>query len=165
MRMVVARLEIALAAMALVSTAALAAVPIQPDKDNVVGSRLAGTWRLHADLTTRLRGKASRAAVVTFQVSSASSIMLRPAYEKFLAKKTVFVSGTMTKGGKDYPFILSEYKGNPHVFYFREKDGDPMGDGESFNVMLAVARDTKNDLLFIGGDFNNQPFAAYERVE
>lgn len=32
-------------------------------------------------------------------------------------------------------------------------------------VMLAVARDKANDLLFIGGDFNNQPFSAYERVE
>jgi len=40
-----------------------------------------------------------------------------------------------------------------------------MGDAESFNVMLAPARDRRNDLLFIGGDFNNQPFAAFERVE
>jgi hypothetical protein len=38
-----------------------------------------------------------------------------------------------------------------------------MGDAESFNVMLAVAKESANDLLFIGGDFNNQPFSAYER--
>jgi hypothetical protein len=47
----------------------------------------------------------------------------------------------------------------------RPVGGDPLGDAESFNVMLAVARDGTNDLLFIGGDFNNQPFAAYRRVK
>ncbi len=28
--------------------------------------------------------------------------------------------------------------------------------------MLVVAKDTSKDLLFIGGDFNNQPFSAYQ---
>jgi hypothetical protein len=64
-----------------------------------------------------------------------------------------------------HAFILIEMKGNPHVVYFRERDGDPLGDAESFNVMLAVAKDKPSDLLFIGGDFNNQPFTAYERSE
>ena len=40
-----------------------------------------------------------------------------------------------------------------------------LGDAESFNVMFAVARQRQNDLLFIGGDFNNQPFAAYARMK
>ena len=39
-----------------------------------------------------------------------------------------------------------------------------MGDGESFNVMLAVAKDKAKDLSFVGGDFNNQPFAAFARA-
>ena len=30
--------------------------------------------------------------------------------------------------------------------------------------MLAVAEKTSNDLLFVGGDFNNQPFYALERA-
>jgi hypothetical protein len=32
-------------------------------------------------------------------------------------------------------------------------------------IMLAPARETENDLLFIGGDFNNQPFSAYARAK
>jgi hypothetical protein len=35
---------------------------------------------------------------------------------------------------------------------------------ESFNVMIARAKEPANDLLFIGGDFNNQPFSAFKRV-
>jgi hypothetical protein len=75
------------------------------------------------------------------------------------------MAGIMKSGKNDYPFILIEHKGNPHIVIFREWDGDPVGDAESFNVMLAVAENTSNDLLFIGGDFNNQPFYALERAE
>ena len=84
-------------------------------------------------------------------------------YAEFFMDKTIYMAGTMNYRGKDYPFILIQHKGNPHIAWFRERDGNPMGDAESFNVMLTVATDPKNDLLFIGGDFNNQPFTAYER--
>lgn len=47
--------------------------------------------------------------------------------------------------------------------YYSGLNGDPFGNGESFNVMLAVAKDKQDDLLFVGGDFNNQPFSAFER--
>ncbi len=56
-------------------------------------------------------------------------------------------------------------EGNPHIFYFRERGGDPYGDSESYNVMLAPAKDRENDLLSVGGDFNNQPFVANARAE
>jgi hypothetical protein len=46
----------------------------------------------------------------------------------------------------------------------RERNGDPHGDGESFNVMLARGKEEQQDLLFVGGDSNNQPFSAYRRV-
>ena len=61
-------------------------------------------------------------------------------------------------------FILITHRGNATVVYFRERDGDPMGDGESFIVMLAPAKDRAKDLLLTGGDFNNQPFSAFERA-
>ena len=71
----------------------------------------------------------------------------------------------MTLRDKEHVFVLIEHRGNPHLVWFREAGGDPLGDAESFNVMLAPAKDTANDLLFIGGDFNNQPFSAYKRVK
>lgn len=40
-----------------------------------------------------------------------------------------------------------------------------MGDVESFNVMMAIAEDKENDVVFIGGDFNNQPFTAFGRAK
>jgi hypothetical protein len=76
----------------------------------------------------------------------------------------IFMAGTMTMGGKDYPFLLVSTNGNPHVLFFREKNGDRFGDGESFLLALTPAKEPANDLLFIGGDFNNQPFSAFRRV-
>ena len=60
------------------------------------------------------------------------------------------------------PFVLTELNGNPHIVYYR----GPLDylDGESFNVMLAKSDVSKsNDILFIGGDFNNQGFSAWKR--
>lgn len=145
---------------------------VEPDKENVVASRLEGDWQLDAPLTKSLSSNAKAAETRTgFSFKSNPSVAARlPAkYERFLANKRIYLAGIMTmsiKGEKplEHPFILTENRGNPYIVWFRERGGDPLGDAESFNVMLAVARERQNDLLFIGGDFNNQPFSAYARV-
>ncbi|MEM7234718.1 MAG: hypothetical protein AAF517_21240, partial [Planctomycetota bacterium] len=86
-------------------------------------------------------------------------------FMKFLDKKTIYLAGIMTMGSTECPFLCFENRGNPHVLFFLERGGDPLGNSESFNVMLARARDRQKDLLFIGGDFNNQPFRAFERAK
>jgi hypothetical protein len=142
---------------------ASADLKVTPDKDNVVSSRLEGSWEVHAAISTRL-GR-NRGTTVEFKADSKVVETIPEKYEKFLADKTIYLAGTMKRNKTVHAFILIEMKGNPHVVYFRERDGDPLGDAESFNVVLAVAKDKPSDLLFIGGDFNNQPFTAYERSE
>ena len=149
---------------------AVAAVRVTRDKENVVASRLEGTWVVRRELNLELTGRAgtsgeSVADRIEFTSDDAVADAIPQEYDRFLADKTVYLAGRMTRGGKSYPFVLVSHRGNPHVVYFRERDGKPMGDAESFNVMLAVASDRKNDLLFIGGDFNNQAFSAFERAE
>ncbi len=70
----------------------------------------------------------------------------------------------MSRGGRRSPFVLTARSGNPHLVYFRPRGGDPLGDAESFNIALVRARTPAADLLFIGGDFNNQRFVAYRRA-
>ena len=147
------------------SLTALAGVEVKPEKENVVASRLIGKWKTHADFSSRLNGHAVREEAITFTQDASVATKVPDAYAEHLKSKQVYLAGKMTRNGKTYPFILTEYNGNPHLIYFRERNGDPMGDGESFNLVLAPAKDKGNDLLFIGGDFNNQPFSAFERVE
>ena len=146
-----------------------AALKVQADKENVVASRLEGTWTLHADLTKRLTGEKSDSAGYQFTKDDDVAAAVPDKFEKILKDMTIYMSGKMkvTRGKNEetYPFVLVSYKGNPRVIYFREGDGQPMGNAESLNVMLAQAKDKANDLLFVGGDFNNQPFRAFERVK
>jgi hypothetical protein len=145
--------------------AAFAGLEVKTEKENLVGSRLIGKWKTHVSLSERLQGNASREETVAFVEDKTVAVKVPDVYAKVLKQKPVYLAGMMTRNGKAYPFILTEYNGNPHLFYFREKNGDPMGDGESFNLVIAPAKDKEKDLLFIGGDFNNQPFSAFERVD
>jgi hypothetical protein len=140
-----------------------AQLKVQPEKENVVASKLDGSWEPEGELTRRLSG--TTLGKLSFKSDAAIAAKIPAMYEKFLQEKQIYMAGVLTLRDKEHPFVLIEHKGNPHVVYFCERDGDPFGDAESFNMMLAVAKDKQNDLLFIGGDFNNQPFAAYGRAK
>ena len=162
------------AALVFAAAAVWAGFRVDADKENVVASRLEGKWKLNVPLTQRLTGRKiseNEAKGRRFEFASEPSIaaLIPDKYNKFLKGKQVFMAGKMkrrfgaSEKPEERPFLLIQHRGNPHVVYFRPKGDDPMGDGESFNVMLAVAKDRINDLLFVGGDFNNQPFSAFER--
>ena len=139
----------------------LAGLNVETEKDNVVSSRLEGTWDVNSTISTRL-GR-NKGGEISFRSDNRIVADIPQKYEDFLKEYTIYMAGIFTMRETEHPFLLIQHKGNPHIVYFRERDGDPLGDAESFNVMLAPAKETANDLLFIGGDFNNQPFTAYER--
>lgn len=149
-------------------TAGAANLEVKPDKQNVVASRLEGTWQANEALTKRLIGDSKKRSesprgVLTFKSDPAILQQLPVKYEKFLKDKQIYMAGIMEVNGERHPFLLIELKGNPHIVWFRDIGGEPMDDSESFIVMFASAADKKNDILLIGGDFNNEPFRAYER--
>lgn len=90
-------------------------------------------------------------------------------YYKMLSNYKIYHAGYMEfKNGdqvKIHPYFLTEMNGNPHLMYFRERDGNPIGDAESFNLFIAKGESRKDDRLFVGGDFNNQPFFEFERTK
>ena len=151
------------------------------NKENVVASRLQGTWVADADITKRLGGhRQSRELTFTFDWSAipdeAFAKLGKAAAGKGM-RLTVYAAGKVVglsthtspdarsdaAGDHGTPFFLTSLYGTPRIIWFREKNGDPFGDSESFNVMLAVGAERKSDLLFRGGDFNNQPFTTYRR--
>jgi hypothetical protein len=142
---------------------------VRTQEQNVVASRLAGSWKIDTVLTERLTGRTTTAMETLVVVPDPEVQKKIPDRFKEAVKKEgldleIRMSGYIEIRGAKLPFILTTIHGNPHLFYFRERGGDSFGDSESFNLMLAPAKETKNDLLFVGGDFNNQPFRAYSRV-
>lgn len=156
---------------------------VQPNAENVVASRLEGTWVTAPALNEQLGGGSEMHESLAFKGDKAPAFLTRLP-EKIasqLAKHgPIYLAGTLTIRlrqpiqevrsdpasawqEREFPFLLLTMNGNPHVVYFRPRDGDPLGDAESFNVALAPAKDPKNDLLFTGGDFNNQGYSALRR--
>ena len=86
-------------------------------------------------------------------------------HEHFLNHK-IFMAGEMFvalkgKGIQENTFILFTMSGNPKIHFFQKtKDGSL--DGGYFDIMMARAEEDDHDIMFIGGDFNQQ-FSAWKR--
>ena len=137
---------------------------IESDPEDLVATKLQGNWTLDRTLTTRLGAK-SPIENVAFTRTDEIVDGIPEAITAKLAKLPLHAAGTMVLGGATYPFLLVSVKGNKQVVYFRERDGNPVGDAESFIVTLASAKDASQDILFVGGDFSKTPFHAFVRGE
>ena len=145
---------------------------LTPDTENVVGTQLVGDWTINLDLTNQLwpdymgwvevTGVSftnNPEIVDTLPEDDCDSWMND--FQLFLSGEMIFKLGNNTDPEPvSYPFVLSSLSGNPPLIYWE----DDMTDTESFNMMLARADDRNNDLLFIGGDFNNKDFTAWSRA-
>ena len=155
--------------MAGLSGVAHADLEVEQDEDNVVASRLIGTWHFDGQLSGRLGSEGGQEfgtledRSITFESDPAVAGQVPVDYENFLKDYTIYLAGTMDWGDGAMPFLLITHSGNPHILFFLPEGDDPFGNGESMIVMLAYAEDPVDDILFFGGDFNGQPFAAFSR--
>lgn len=140
---------------------------LAPDDQHVVASRLEGEWILDAALTARLwpGRRAGRGERLGFAVDPAVFEAVPERVLSMLSGLTCTLAGTLTRQGEQHPFLLVTLRGNSQLIWFAERDGQAFGDLESFIVSLARAEQRTDDLLLVGGDFNNQPFVAFQRVE
>lgn len=134
---------------------------VRPEPENVVASALLGSWRLDAALQQRL-GNRTRVDRLEFRDDPGIVAKVPEAHAAKLRQFRIYLAGTMVLRGKEQPFLLIEFRGNPTIVWFRERDGHPLGDTESFTVMLVRAEAKPADLLFVGGD-SNQSFSAFVR--
>ncbi len=154
------------------------AVRVAPSKENVVAGELIGEWIADKDLSARLGGRSDHAGhgPIVFHTNRQAEQRIVAFLTKILAKvaatepdqetrefleaaQRVYLAGEVEFRGKKQDFALISVYGTPRlVFYDRNEDL------ESENVMLARDKEGDNDLLFLGGDFNNQSFGAFTRV-
>lgn len=135
---------------------------VEPDKENIVGSLLAGSWIADDELNVRL-GRNARPDNFQFLIDHKIVDSIPAKYQSLLKNKRIYSAGTMLRGTQGHPFVLIENNGNPHLVYFRDRGTETWGDAESFNLFVVSAAERSNDILFVGGDFNNEPFFAYRR--
>ena len=136
---------------------------LTPDNENVVGTQLAGDWEINKDLTAQLWPDYTvEMGATTMSFTDNPSIMDMLPEEECAAwlenYGQLFLAGelniTTTGSSIILPYVLGSLRGVPHV----------MTPDLGINVMLARAGDRDQDLLFIGGEVNNQPFTAWTRI-
>lgn len=132
------------------------------DRENVIASRLIGKWTTEQPLTKKLTGAKSTQREIEF-INDEPILAVIPLPE-LLRETEIYLAGIMNLSGTSHPFVLISHHGNPRVVFFRDSEEHPMGDTESFIVMMAIAKDEEHDLLFIGGDFSDEPFSAFSRA-
>lgn len=141
---------------------------VEPDENNIASERLAGRWEMDAELCKRLGVKHGDTRI-EFAVDDSFLPLLPNKYDEFFSKKPIFEAGrvTWTEGGtpRSYPYLLTEHAGNPHLFTFRERNGETMGDAESCMLSVIPAKEHGQDLLFLGGDFDNEAFRPFRRTK
>jgi hypothetical protein len=137
---------------------------VKADPNCVVANGLPGVWLPDAALAQRLGGKAA-ADRLEFRTDATVLAKIPAAIAGKLKDQTILLAGMMKKGESEHVFLLTVLSGNPTVVWFRERAGDPCGDAESWNVMFVRAGAKPADLLFVGGDHDNQAFAGYARAD
>lgn len=135
---------------------------VRPDPRNAVAQALVGTWRLDGTLGKRLGG-AGRIDRIEFRTDADVVGKVPAAIAAKLRELPLYQQGTMLMDGTVHPYLLTVIHGNPMIVWFRERDGDPMGDTESFLVAIARAKESSGDVLLLGGDTAETPMAAYGR--
>ncbi|MBL9083936.1 MAG: hypothetical protein JNK76_19115 [Planctomycetales bacterium] len=150
----------ALAAIALCGSIARAEIKVLPSPDNYIVKKLPGRWEVDPELTKRLGGKEIGPLEFVEDVKAVDKI---PAdYHQDLVEFEVYQIGFVTREGKQHPYLLVEIEGLVGVVYFLGKGGDFLDDFGVISIALVPAKDTADDLLFLG-DNETSPFAGYRR--
>ncbi|WP_133584520.1 type 2 periplasmic-binding domain-containing protein [Sphingobacterium yanglingense] len=127
---------------------------INYNKENVVASSIDGIWKAKNNNLEFISDPTVLEAISDH-------------YFQHLKEFKIYHAGIMKVARREtekaHPFILTELNGNPYLIFFRERDDKPYGDAESFILFIARGETKSQDRLFIGGDFNNQPFEEYTR--
>lgn len=161
----------ALAFVAVLTSAAplLLDLIIEPDPASVTAGSLEGTWEADPAVAERL-GRKPKDERVVFEADPGIIDVIPDKYDEALGELRIYEAGTLKFLADDEvifagPYLLSELGGSPHVIVFRDRNGEALGDSESFYVFIAHAKDPKNDILFIGGDMPDEEFRPFRRVQ
>lgn len=129
---------------------------------NAASQHLAGEWRLVPDLSERLTGHRS-GAPERISISSDSSVLvsLPPPVKALLKTTPAYLAGTLTFSSARFSYVLTVQEGSLRLLCFQP--GLPsVVTSILFDVIPAT--EPQNDLLFLGGEKDGQPYFAYERV-
>lgn len=157
---------LAAASLVALTTVALAfELVMKADPENVVATRITGTWKLEPTLTKRFDPDNSAKAPSTMTFTDNPGVLagLQADSARF-KNRTIFASGIVNVDGTTHTYILSNRSGNMYVTWYTAVEENATSNPVEKTVNIAVARDQARDILVLGGPGVRDASAAYERV-
>ena len=90
---------------------------------------------------------------------------LPPEVESAIGASQIFLAGALQFADTRFSFLVTERAGNPILLCFRPSAKSSSIHPIAIHFSLIPAMEARNDLLFLGGETETQPFYAYERAE
>jgi RNA polymerase sigma factor (sigma-70 family) len=148
--------------------AARAGLVVAPAAENVVGSRLAGTWEPDPDLARRL-GTSAAPDRLTITTDPTVARDIPREYQALFADKRIYLAGRIAVRGPaetTYPFVLVEHLGNPLLVYFLPAGPDVCAAEEAATVALVPGAKRDDDLLILAAfdTATHAPAGGYRRM-
>jgi hypothetical protein len=157
---------IGLATISALSVAWATGVEVKENKNNIIASRLVGSWLADNTFEKRL-GKPHGLTELTFTKDLKAAALVSEKWTRKLKdlSSTVYSSGYFTiiskaKSGRPIKghYLLTTLNGNPCLLMFMSR-----GNPEGMYIMLIPSTDKAKDILFVGGDRADEVFAAFHR--
>lgn len=134
-------------------------------RGNMIAPRLEGEWIPDPALTKRLVGEGYGIGLLSFK-KDLSVLDRLPGFGGCAVTAGVMrIVVPRHKEDRTYQFVLTMRRGSPIIRYYREVTNP---EGKQFNlewfyVTLTRAKNTKDDILFMGGDTLQESFTAFGR--
>lgn len=143
---------------------------LEPEENNLAQGRLNGTWEFAPVVSEKLGATSHEGTTLEFREDATVLASLPGMWDRPLADFVLYEAGHYTyrdEGEVRFsgPYVLTNAAGNPHLITFRAANGEPLTDAESNNLLVAPGKEASQDLLFLGGDFDNEPLRAFRRAE
>jgi hypothetical protein len=159
------------AAAALLSGIAIAAIldlEVTNDPNNIVAAHIAGDWMLEKAITRQLNPDADTSKMIAVNITPDNSVLKRlTKHSEEYAKLQIYSAGLVKFGrNEEHPYLLVNRNGNMHLVWFVPASGDaadPVAETKSKTVFLAVGKNKRQDMLFLGGTAARDAAAAYTR--
>jgi hypothetical protein len=157
--------EIALAVTEAWERAKVLSVPFCPSTENYMATLIPGSWVVDRPLLSRLystQEDLSQAKIV-FREDATVAKIFPPLGRCAVAAGYLTLSGFGNRRSVTLPAVLVEMDMNVSLVWFEGPNDDGSPDLESSIMNGARAEDTANDLLFMGGDFNEPGTIPFKR--
>ncbi len=166
--MKISRLAVASLTTAAVAATAFAYVQLRvvPNDNHIVAKRMQGCWNLDVAASRKL--DPDRQPVFrTLKFTADEAVLPKlAAYESRLSGKELFSAGWVTLNDTNtYPYVVTTQDGNPTVIWFEPRGDDATGAPQHRACWVAIARDTANDMLMLGGTHTWDVQAIFNRTK